>query len=222
MLNWYVKTFELQERHMTKSYIRRTSILSWILFVALLLDPAIIDWIAELYGELWVDLLLVLVLIPLIALFMIGVSPLVHRFWAPDKYLDEWELDVKRRGMAAGYKVLALALLISLVYLGTQMDYLESTKPAVSIERLVSFVFGFLVIAFFAQIQAQLRRIKPIDVDELDDGLRVRRRIGGKIAISVAIFLILFAPPAFKGFSDGFNAAHIEAIEANKLSQEVE
>lgn len=221
MLNWYAKTFELTERHMTKSYIRRTSVLSWILFLALPLDLIDLEWVVEKYGVFWEYVILVFAIIPLSAFFIIGVSPLVHRFWTPDKYLDEWELDVKRRGMAAGYKILAIALLCSVFYIGTKIDYTGSTDPQISIERVGNFAFGFLIIAFFAQIQAQLRKIKPIDVDELDDELRGRRRIGGKIAISVAVFLLLFGPAMIQGISDGYTEAHNEALKNEAPAEEV-
>jgi hypothetical protein len=144
----------------------------------------------------------ILILVSLIALIGLLLSPLVHRFWARDKYLDEWEIEVKRKGMSAGYKVLFGALVIGLIYSAAVTDYSETSEQAISALRLDSLGFALLILAFGVQTLTQLRLIRPIDDEDLERGTPSGSPVWARIAVVFAILMLFMGPPILQGFKD--------------------
>ena len=137
---------------------------------------------------------------------MLLCSPLVMRFWARDKYLDEWELDIKRRGMKSGYTVLLFTLILAMIYFGFKVDYSVDLEPkTISNLEIMDWSFNLMIIAVFFQIQTQLRRIRPIDADEWDEERVEKKTIKWKIFMILAVLFILIGPAFCQGVIDGFN-----------------
>jgi len=215
MLKSYASAYEITERHLTRKYIRRVSILSWFVFLSLLLEFINPDWALEDAPAIVSIGLIVIVIAFLIAVIMLLCSPLVMRFWARDKYLDEWELDIKRRGMKSGYTVLLFTLLLAMLYFVFKVDYsidysVEIEAKTVSNSQIAGWSSNLIIIAVFFQIQSQLRRIRPIDADEWDEDIVEKKTIKWKIFMILAVLFILFGPPACQGFIDGYNAARFD------------
>lgn len=206
MLKGYASAFEIAERHLTRKYIQRVSIISWIVFLSLFLEFIDIDWVFEDAPAIVAIGLVVILLLFLIAVIMLLCSPLVMRFWARDKYLDEWELDIKRRGMKSGYTVLLFTLLLAMIYFGFKVDYSVDLEPkAISNLEIIDWSFNLMIIAVFFQIQTQLRRIRPIDADEWDEERVEKKTIKWKIFMILAVLFILIGPAFCQGVIDGFN-----------------
>lgn len=208
MLNWYANTFRITEKSITKAALRRTKVLTWLALLIVPLEIIIGDWFDELTNGLLITGVVILILVSLIALIGLLLSPLVHRFWARDKYLDEWEIEVKRKGMSAGYKVLFGALVIGLIYSAAVTDYSETSEQAVSALRLDSLGFALLILAFGVQTLTQLRLIRPIDEEDLEEDLPSGSLVLARIAVVAAIVMLFIGPPMVQGFKDGFNDAH--------------
>lgn len=212
MFEGFANAFKITERHLTRNYIRRISVLSWIVFLSLLLEMIDVDWAFD-QAPVFVPIALVIALLVVIAaLIMLLCSPLVMRFWARDKFLDEWELDVKRRGMKSGYTVLLFTMLAVTIYFGFQADYSVDVEPdTISTLEVAEWSFTILVIAAFFQIQTQLRRIRPIDADDWDEENVEKNTIKGKVFVALSVLFILFGPAFCQGVTDGFNDAHRDA-----------
>jgi len=211
MLRGYASAFEITERHLTRKYIQRISILSWIIFLSLLLDFIDSDWAFDSAPAIVSIALTIALFVFIVATIMLLCSPLVMRFWARDKYLDEWELDVKRRGMKSGYTVLLFALLAATIYFGFKVDYsIDLDQVAVSLLDVAEWSFSLLILAIFFQIQTQLRRIRPIDADEWDEDIVEKKTIKWKIFMILAVLFILLGPPFCQGVIDGYNEARLD------------
>jgi hypothetical protein len=208
MLNWYANTFRITEKSITKAALRRTKVLTWLALLIVPLEIFIGDWFDELTNGLLITGVVILILVSLIALIGLLLSPLVHRFWARDKYLDEWEIEVKRKGMSAGYKVLFGALVIGLIYSAAVTDYSETSEQAISALRLDSLGFALLILAFGVQTLTQLRLIRPIDDEDLERATPSGSPVWARIAVVFAILMLFMGPPILQGFKDGFNDAH--------------
>lgn len=211
MLKGYASAFEITDRHLTQKYIRRISILSWVVFLSVLLVFIDEDWAFE-DAPAIVELgLVIILLVVVIAFFMLLCSPLVMRFWARDKYLDEWELDIKRRGMKSGYTVLLSTLGLAVIYFGFQADYSADIEAkTVSNLEILDWLSNLVIIATFFQIQTQLRRIRPIDADEWDEETVEKKTIKWKIFMILAVLFILLGPPFCQGIIDGYNEARFD------------
>lgn len=208
MLNWYANLFRISEKNITKSGLRRTKILTWLTLMIVPLEILTGDWFDELENGFLITTIVIMILLSLIALIGLLLSPLVHRFWARDKYLDEWEIEVKRKGMSAGYKVLFGTLVIGLIYSAVVTDYSEPTSQAVSYLRLDSLGFAVLILAFGVQTLTQLRLIRPIDEEDVEADTPSGSSVWARIAVVLAILMLFMGPALVQGFVDGFNDAH--------------
>lgn len=203
MLNWHANTFRISGKNITKSGLRRTKILTWLTLMIVPLEVLDTDWIDNSENVLFLGLIGIVMIVALIGLIGLLLSPLVHRFWARDKYLDEWEIDVKRKGMAAGYKVLFGAIFIGLAYSALTMAFSSSETPEFSHFQLDSLGFALLILAFGVQTLTQLSLIRPIDEDDLEEEASTRSPIWARIAVVFAILMIFFGAPFLQGVVDG-------------------
>jgi len=170
----------------------------------------------ELMSGQWIDteaslavqwLFGILIFVALIAFIALLFNPLVHRFWARDKYLDEWEVDIKRKAMSAGYKTLFGVLFLGLVYSSFTTDYSEGAVQLVSLQKLDSLAFALLIMAFCVQVLTQLHLIRPIEGDEIEFSGPSRSPVWARIAIVFAIIMLFFGPAMVQGFSEGASDA---------------
>lgn len=204
MLNWYANTFRISEDNITKSGLRRTKTLAWLALLIVPLEIFLGDALEQIDGSVGDVLFTLAIATPLISIMALLFSPLVHRFWARDKYLDEWEIEVKRKGMSAGYKVLFGALVIGIALSTLLTDYSASSETDISFFELDGVAFALLVLAFCVQTLTQLSLIRPIDESEEEPVANAASPILARIAVVFAIFMIFFGAPFVQGFVDGF------------------
>jgi len=207
VLNWYANTFRISEKNITKSGLLRTKVLAWGTLLIVPLEVVNTDWNDNSENVFLLTIFALLIFAALIALIGLLLSPLVHRFWAPDKYLDEWEIDVKRKGMAAGYKVLFGAVIVGLIYSAFTTDFSASEPAEFSRFQLDSLGFALLTLTLGVQTLKQLSLIRPIDENEIEADTSEGTSIGARIAVVFAIFMLFFGPPMFQGVVDGFTDA---------------
>ena len=216
MLNWYANTFLISEKNITKAGLRRTKILTWLALMIVPFELMDTDWI-ENTESVFVSLVFVIFISTiLISLIWLLLSPLIHRFWARDKYLDEWEIEVKRKGMSTGYKVLFGIIFIILVFSAFTTDYSTSHDPQISYFQLDSMGFALLVFAFGVQTLTQLSLIRPIDEDDVEADEQTVVPMGARIAVVFAIFFLFFGPAFVQGFIEGFTDGHHDIAPSQK------
>lgn len=216
MLNWYANTFRISEKNITKAGLRRTKILTWLTLMIVPIEVINFYWIESPENAILISGFGVVIIVALFALIGLLLSPLVHRFWARDKYLDEWEIEIKRKGMSAGYKVLFCAIAIGLAYSALTTDFSASEASEFSQFKLDSVGFALLILAFGSQTLTQLNLIKPIDQDEAEFGERTKNPIWGRIAVVFAILMLFFGAPFLQGVIDGATDAWSEPVPAQQ------
>lgn len=219
MLNWYAKTFRISEENITKAGLRRTKILAWLALLIVPIEVFVGDWLEKIEGPVEDIVLNLLIAIAVISMIALLFSPLVHRFWARDKYLDEWEIEVKRKGMSAGYKVLFVSLVIGIALSTLLTDYSAPSETDISFFDLDGVAFALLVLAFCVQTLTQLSLIRPIDEGEEEPVAYTASPILARIAVVFAIFMIFFGAPLVQGFVDGFTEALNEPVEVSGSSE---
>lgn len=212
MLNWYANTFRISEKNVTKAGLFRTRIFAWLALIIVPVETIQLDWIENSESVFVQALFGITILAALVGLVGLLLSPLIHRFWARDKYLDEWEIEIKRKGMSAGYKVLFGAMFAGLAYSAITTDFSGKGEAAVSLSQLDSVGFALLILAFCVQTLTQLNLIQPMDEDDMDAEFPTQNPVIARIAVVLAIFTILFGSSFIQGFSDGWNDAGV-AIE---------
>jgi hypothetical protein len=210
MLSWYANTFQISEGNITLSGLRRTRILAWLTLMVVPLDILSGGWIDATLPPALEWLAGILVFVSLVAFIALLFNPLVHRFWARDKYLDEWELDIKRKAMSVGYKTLFGILFLGLVYSSLTSDFSEGASGAVSVQRLDTVAFALLIFAFCVQVLTQLHLIRPIEGDDIEFSGPSRSPVWARVAVVFAILMLFFGPPFFQGLADGWHGVEIE------------
>ncbi|WP_371395468.1 hypothetical protein [Fretibacter rubidus] len=103
MLKWYAETFKLTEKQMTTRALRDIKILTVLSFLAV-----------PIFLAMRTDVIPVALTIPAVlaliftmgCFFCLCFTKFVNRFWARDKYLDEWERGRKHQSMAFAFQVL--------------------------------------------------------------------------------------------------------------------
>ena len=171
MLKWYAETFKLSGRELTASAIKRIKLLTVLSLPALPLTMTSIflDIPDHLTMPFWV------ILIPsFIAFVCLGCTKFVNRFFARDKYLDEWETAKKHQAMAFAFQVMAYCFSAVLVIgvLGDAFSIFQNVKTRsfdvyeIGVVAAGLMMFGFYVMHFFL-----LAIVKPIDESDKDDVL---------------------------------------------------
>ena len=190
MMKFYANLFELTADSISKKSIQR---LRWLTLAALPIVPLTIFLFLEGLpdGYMAIPILIVLIM-SMICSSTVLLTRVVNRVWSPDKYLDEWERDLKRKSMTLAFMVViyvALGLILALEFFGGLIEPLVAEYPT-----SLTYLFLFILIStgFFAQVFKQLSLIEPIEEDELDKPEYVvtsARSVLGAIALVLIIFL---------------------------------
>ncbi len=134
-----------------------------------------------------------------LALISLIFLRLPNRLYARDKYLDEWELDVKRRSMTFAYQFLVWGL-TAVLTLGILIDGTVglSVLGLTGAAALVPFLMLFVLAYYLQQLHA-LSLITPYEED--DDASEPPRSnmvlFGGALVTLAVIFSLM--PAAAKG-----------------------
>ena len=156
-------------------------------------------------------LVLTIFVVSLICAVPVLFSRIGNRIWAPDKYLDEWERDMKRKSMAMAFIVVMWvtgAIGVSLNFAGKLIGPYISDNPTILPFLIILTVLGT---GIYTLIFTQLSLIEPIDKDELEGPkyiVTTARSIVGIIALFLAII-------SFIGMLFGFFYEHGQHNDAH-------
>ena len=171
MLKWYAETFKLSARELTASAISRIKLLTVLSLPALPL--AMVDIFLEIPDHLTIPFWGIL--IPsLIAFVCLGCTKFVNRFFARDKYLDEWETAKKHQAMAFAFQVIAYSFSAVLVFgvLGDAFSIFHNMRtPSFDVYEIGVVAAGLMMFGFYAMHFFLLATVKPIDESDKDDAL---------------------------------------------------
>ena len=171
MLKWYAETFKLSGRELTASAIKRIKLLTVVSLPAIPL--VMVNIFLEIPDHLaiafWV------MLIPsIVALICLCFTKFVNRFYARDKYLDEWETAKKHQAMAFAFQVMAYSFgaVLGFGVLGDAFSIFQNVKTrSFDIYEIGVVAAGLIVFGFYAMHFFLLATVKPIDESDKDDTL---------------------------------------------------
>lgn len=171
MLKWYAETFKLSGRELTATAIKRIKLLTLLSLPAL---PLIItDVFLEIPDHL--NMPFFFILVPSFMAFVcLCFTKFVNRFFARDKYLDEWETAKKHQAMAFAFQVMLYCFSAVLVIgvLGDVFSIFQNVITRsfdlyeIGVVASGMMMFGFYVMHFFL-----LTNVKPIDESDNDSAL---------------------------------------------------
>jgi hypothetical protein len=160
MLKFYANTFRFDETTLTR---RKLNILKGLTALSLPLWPLYLTGMFgpfDLASDLWV---MFGVIISGVALAALMFTRVVNRFWARDKYLDEWEVEMKHASMAFAFQFVCYVLAIAYagvfafgVFGGEVTPYLPVAESMVTV----------LLLGLYGQIFYVLFKLDAIDRDE--------------------------------------------------------
>lgn len=157
-----------------------------------------------------------------VALAILLCSRLAYRLWAPDQYLDEWEIRIKGKSMAFGFQVLMYTLsivgglLIGMYGLGDEV--LMNVTPFGVFYVSIS----VLALGQYSQIFVQLALTRPIDDDELDNTPLEKRSLRGAGWATLIIFGLFIMLPSVLLIKQGYDDAHAVAVLSAQAKVECE
>jgi len=198
MLKYYAKLTELNTKDVSAPTLKRLRIIG---LLSLPFVPTL--GLMELKGGISSSLieplpgivLTVIVLLSSIALLILCTNKLVNRVWVRDKYLDEWEAQLKYRSMAFGFQValytISAILLVGFVLYQFNLVSLEELTP-----RNIGYaLFSLLMLGLYSQIYAQFAIVQPVEDDELDIAIPKRTVMKGIFRTTAALIVICVAIP---------------------------
>jgi len=159
MLEAYANAFKVSEKELTKKALG--SLKLW----ALLGLPATPLFIATYSGHFSSTVTLVLGLLTLLSgvfLMLTMVSKFTNRFWARDKFLDEWELNRKHHAMAIGFQIIDYVV-IGVMVLAMLLALITDIEITFNFEQLAIAAFSFIVFAVYVPLLFLLWTVKPMD-----------------------------------------------------------
>lgn len=218
MMKLYAKTFELTESSISARSIRH---LRLVAFGSLPFLPLVILMILFGMPKGYSAIpFLVLLILSAILLFVVLTSRIVNRVWSPDKYLDEWEIALKRRSMTLAFMVtMYVALFLAIIsYVG--LEYLPSEasdNPRAGLFTIFSVVVG---VGLYSQVFSQLSFIEPMDEDELEKDKYIKTSSRGILGVIALVLLLLVAGAFILGYYDGHKAHDVEHEIAQNLCGE--
>ena len=161
MLKWYADTVQISERELTSKSLSRLK-----LFALLGMPATPLFALAE-FGDFSPAVSLIffgLSFLSGIFLFVVMLSKFTNRFWARDKYLDEWELQRKHHSMAIGFQVIdyAVCLLMAAAFL---LIPFSNTTFTISLPQIAMACFSFIVFAVYIPLVFLLWSTKPVNAE---------------------------------------------------------
>ena len=216
MMKFYANLFELTAGSISAKSIRR---LRWLTIGSLPYLPMIAFLILHGLPRSIAALPIILGFI-LCSVLTITVlfARIVNRVWAPDKYLDEWEKELKRKSMTMAFMVMMCVAMAMAAIWGLFHEnltpYLGENLSALPLLLLIALIGTGL----YTQIFTQLAVIKPMEEDELEKPeyvVTTARSILGIIALSLVVLLSGFMAVGFyAGHKSHSKVEHAAAKEA--------
>ncbi len=178
MLKWYADMYALSPRQLTQTALRRLKILLFLSIPAALTMVLFPIWIGSVDGAKFDfggfgPVLTISLLVSFICLLILCFSRFTNRFWAPSKYLDEWERDLKHKAMSfaaqvfcwsAGFVMIGVMLLETVGVLPEHF----TIEHAHLVEWVIGLTMFILIPILFLSLSYMLWAVKPVDQEDLD------------------------------------------------------
>ena len=214
MLQAVADAFELRESTLSRSALRRLTLLAVGSLPIAFYMPLTISGRALTMSPAQVSATKLVMTASLVCLVWFALHRVVNRFFFADRYLDEWEIGIKRRSTAFGFQVFmwsGAARMIAAAVLGDRHAWLDA--PA-----RMGDVFGVVVALFFLGMYAQvfhvLANLSPIDDDDMARNGTAKRRLGLTMGLTALALLLSGAAVGQSIATDGRLDAVRQACEA--------
>ena len=163
MLKSLARGFEFKETSISKKTLRR------ILILMVLSLPTWPIMMLDIYGILPDNVFghaaIALMFIGAISMMCFVCTRFVNRFYFPNKYLDEWEVKIKNESMAFAFMVMAWGLVPIALTVMIILDFTMTSEASLtmSVEAIIIWFAGFLLIMLYLQTFHALWQVRPID-----------------------------------------------------------
>lgn len=220
MFKFYAELFELTAESISQKSIRR---LRWLTIGSLPYLPMVmyltLNGLPRSHAAL--PFILVFILCSSVT-FTVLMSRIVNRVWALNKYLDEWERDIKQKSMTTAFMAM---MYVGIALASVWLLFYDAFEPIFS-DNLKEIPLMFLVVligaGLYTQIFTQLAVIKPMEEDELERPQFIKTSARNILAI-IAIISILGLSIIFAlGYYSGHKAYVLEHEVAKKVCGEAE
>lgn len=205
MMKLYARMTDLNAHDVSAKTLKRLRIIS---LISLPFVPALglmgSDFVSSPLSEpLPAIILAIITIVSAIALLILCLNKLVNRVWVRDKYLDEWEVQLKYRSMAFGFQVV-LYVISAALFLGAALDYFDKlVLPEFTPEVIGYALFSLLMLGLYAQIYAQFAMVQPIEEDEMDPLSGTRKPLIGIFKTTAMILGVCVVIPFALGVISG-------------------
>lgn len=208
MMKFYANLFALTADSISEKSIRR---LRWLTLLSLPILPLTVFLVFQGLpnGYLAIPFMIVFMTCA-IATVTVLLARIVNRVWAPDKYLDEWEKDLKRKSMSLAFMVMIYVALS----LGFALDIFGDVAGSLLEENPIALVYLclFLIVGsgFYTQIFKQLSLIEPMEEDELDASEYVVTSVRSVLGVTALITVITMSALIMMGYYSGHRSHDFE------------
>ncbi|MEP6341688.1 MAG: hypothetical protein ABJ275_00065 [Maricaulaceae bacterium] len=187
MLKFYADTFKLSEAELSEEKLRRLKLYT-------LLGLPAFPLIALVYfKDFSLSLTFIIGLIGLISLGFVMVtmtSRFINRFWARDKYLDEWEVARKHHAMAIGHQVTDYMFMALGAIFFIASIFIKKTIT-INLEILAGTAFGVVVFMIYVPHIFLLWTVKPSGTfDNIDSSEKIASKVRLKNILMFTAILI--------------------------------
>jgi len=199
MLKWYADTFKLDAAELTTKNLKRLK-----LYTILGLPSLPLMAYAFLNGFSDLKTLIAAILGVILSFFMcvVMMSRFTNRFWARDKYLDEWERGRKHHAMAIGHQVTdyLFVMLAVIFFIAAQFSKQSIT---LNFETLASIAMAVVVFMVLVPHIFLLWTVKPVDIKGEVEEAEFEQSSKRNLRLWIIVGAILIS-----GFIFGFFSAH--------------
>ena len=204
MLKQYADTYKFTAKELTAENLTR---LKWLTLLGLPGFPLIAS-IHYMDSSITKIALGVLGIVSLICFAIVMLTSFANRFWARDKYLDEWERERKHHAMSFAYQFMAYllalpALSLFIICLLSDADFISNSDFTFSFSNLTGAVFGLMVLMIFIPHIFLLWTVKPVDIKGEVEEAEFEQTSKRNLRLWIIVGAILIS-----GFIFGFFSAH--------------
>ncbi len=193
MLKAYFDIFEITEEQLTEKAITRLKFTS---FVALFLMPATTFMSMAQVSGVMRHILMGFIVFALICFGYVGMSRASNRFWVPDKFLDEGEIERKRGVWYATFiSIMTVAFMALLGFIACEV-FLELKLTGISTNDVLYYTLGNLLMSTVClQAFFTARDLQPLDADIMETSpARTAIDKGYKYVACAFVFFMLVLP----------------------------
>lgn len=191
MFSRLFKVFELQEKDLSKS---RLNFFRGIMVLAMPFIPLLTFREFGSNSDVVLSPILVLIIITGLFFLITACSRYANRYWTPNKYLDESEVQLKTASMSFAYQIIGWVGAIALLFAALTNWGWDSSQMEFSRKHILYVMFNGLGLMLFLPLIYIMWALRPIDNSDAGDGDFTWRKKPGAIAAGLAfVFIVGFA-----------------------------